>query len=355
VEEGIDIFRIFDSLNWLKGMELSINTVRKMTNSIAEPCICYTNDILNSKNVKYNLKYYLNLAIDLENMGAHILGIKDMAGLLKPYAAEILIQELKQVVKIPIHLHTHDTSSIQAATYMKAVEAGVDVIDCALGALSGLTSQPNLNSFVELLKHSKHELDYDVAKLNEFSEYWENIREIYYPFESGLKAGAADVYYHEIPGGQYSNLKPQAISLGLGDRMQEIKKAYHDVNQLFGDIIKVTPSSKVVGDLALYLVANGFSVNDVMEKGEQFPFPESVVEFFEGRLGQPVGGFPKKLQKIILKGRKAFTDEPGNHLALIDFDKDMQIFRKEFGEELSELDFLSYKLYPKVFKEKSLR
>jgi pyruvate carboxylase len=296
-EKGMDIFRIFDSLNWIENMKLSIETVREKTNSVAEACICYTNDILDSKNKKYTLDYYVNLAKELKEMGSHIIGIKDMAGLLKPYAAEMLIKEIKDKVGLPVHLHTHDTASIQAATYLKAIESGVDAIDCALGGLSGLTSQPNLNSIIEMLRHTEHEVSADSKSLNAYSAYWENVRDYYYPFESGLKAGAADVFFHEIPGGQYSNLKPQAISLGLGDRMEDIKQAYHDVNHLFGDIVKVTPSSKVVGDLALYLVANGMTVDDIFEKGDSFPFPESVEGFFMGNLGQPVGGFPKKIQK----------------------------------------------------------
>ena len=350
-KEGIDIFRIFDSLNWLEGMRLSIETVNNNTNSLAEACICYTDDILNTKNKKYTIDYYIKLAKELKNIGAHIIAIKDMAGLLKPYAAKVLISELKEKIDLPIHLHTHDTSSIQSATYLQAIESGVDAIDCTMASFSGLTSQPNLNSIVEMLRHTQYELDFDRSLLSSYSEYWERVREYYYPFESGLKAGTADVYYHEIPGGQYSNLRPQAISLGLGDKMPEIKKAYHDVNELFGNIIKVTPSSKVVGDLALYLVSNNMSVEDVKSKGDSFPFPESVEGFFMGKIGQPDGGFPKELQKQILKKKKAFTDRPGKHLKPIDFDKELKDFQKEFGEELGVLDFLSFKLYPKVFEE----
>ncbi|MCB0279343.1 MAG: pyruvate carboxylase, partial [Calditrichaeota bacterium] len=350
-ENGMDIFRIFDSLNWTEGMRFSIKTVREKTKSIAEACICYTGEVLNKSYQKYNLDYYLKLANELKSMGAHIIAIKDMAGLLKPYSAEYLISELKEKIDLPIHLHTHDTSSLQAATYMKAIESGVDAIDCALGGLSGLTSQPNFNSIVEMLKHTPHELDVNIHSLNAFSDYWATVREIYYPFESGLKSGAADVFYHEIPGGQYSNLQPQAISLGLGDRMPEIKKAYHDVNQLFGDIVKVTPSSKVVGDLALYLVSNGMSVDDIAAKGDSFPFPESVEGFFMGKIGQPHGGFPEAIQKQVLKGKIPFTDRPGAHLKAIDFSKEFEQFKQEFAADLSELDFISYKLYPKVFKD----
>lgn len=349
--EGIDIFRIFDSLNWVEGMRLSIQTVAEKTDKIAEACLCYTGHVLNTTYQKYNLDYYLNLAGELVDAGAHILAIKDMAGLLKPYAAEVLIAELKAKTGLPVHLHTHDTSSIQSATYLKAIEAGVDVIDCAVGAMSGLTSQPNMNAILEVLKDSPRKSSIDIEAMNRHSEYWESVRDRYYPFESGLKSGAADVYHHEIPGGQYSNLQPQAASLGLADRMDEIKSMYHDVNQLFGDIVKVTPSSKVVGDLALYLVSNGLTVEDIARQGDEFPFPDSVVGFFMGNLGQPAGGFPEDIQKQVLKGREPFIDRPGKHLDPIDFDAEFTLFQQQFGDHLGILDFLAYKLYPKVFQE----
>lgn len=354
-ENGVDIFRIFDSLNWMESIAPCIEYVRKNTDGLAEASICYTGDILDTKNTKYNLEYYLQLAKDVENAGAHILAIKDMAGLLKPYAARELISALKAEINIPVHLHTHDTSSIQAATYLQAIEAGVDVVDVALGGLSGLTSQPNFNSLVEMTASSERQADFNMEKLNEYSHYWEEVRKYYFPFESGLKAGTADVYKHEIPGGQYSNLKPQAESLGLGHRFHEITAMYSKVNKLFGDLIKVTPSSKVVGDMAQYLVSNNLSIEDVMEKGENLSFPQSVVNFFKGDLGQPVGGFPKDLQKIILKGEKPYTDRPNAHLEPIDFDKEFKEFEKTFkegmGRKLEMTDFLSYKLYPKVFTD----
>lgn len=352
-ETGVDIFRVFDSLNWMKSIAPCIEHVRTKTGGLAEGSICYTGDILNKENTKYNLKYYVNLAKEIENAGAHILGIKDMAGLLKPYAAYELISTLKTEISIPIHLHTHDTSSIQSATYLKAVEAGVDVIDVALGGLSGLTSQPNFNSVVEMLKYHERENSMNSESLNEYSNYWEAVRAYYYPFESGLKSGSGEVFKHEIPGGQYSNLKPQAQALGLEDRFHEITSMYGDVNQLFGDIIKVTPSSKVVGDMAQYLVSNNLTVQDVLEKGDTISFPQSVVSFFKGELGQPVGGFPKELQKIILKGQNPFTDRPNAHLLAIDFETEykafLETFEKGFGREVNITDFLSYKLYPKVF------
>lgn len=350
-QNGIDIFRIFDSLNWVKSMKVSINAVRNLTGGIAEACICYTGDITNPERKKYSLQYYIDLAKELEDCGAHILGIKDMAGLLKPYAAEKLITELKKSISIPIHLHTHDTSSIQNATYIKAIEAGVDVVDVALASMSGLTSQPNFNVLVEALKGTKNAPQFNMDSLNEFSNYWETVREYYYPFESGLLAGTAEVYKHEIPGGQYSNLKPQAVSLGLGERMEDIKKAYEDVNELFGDIVKVTPSSKVVGDMALYMVSNNLSKEDVIKKGESISFPESVKSFFKGDLGQPPGGFPKVLQKIILKDEIPFTDLPNAHIKPLDFDAELENFRKKFPQSESYLDFLSWQFYPKVFEE----
>ena len=352
-ENGVDVFRIFDSLNWMESIAPCIEHVRTRTEGLAEGSICYTGDILDPKNKKYNLKYYVNLAKDIENSGAHILGIKDMAGLLKPYAAYELISALKSEINIPIHLHTHDTSSIQSATYLKAVEAGVDVLDVALGGLSGLTSQPNFNSVVEMLKYHKRENPINIDSLNDYSNYWETVRDYYYPFESGLKAGSGEVFKHEIPGGQYSNLKPQAQALGLEDRFHEITKMYGEVNELFGDIVKVTPSSKVVGDMAQYLVSNNLTVEDVLERGDSISFPQSVVSFFQGDLGQPLGGFPEQLQKLILKDKTPYTDRPNAHLELLDIDQEykefLSIFDKEMGRPTDITDFLSYKLYPKVF------
>lgn len=354
-ENGIDVFRIFDSLNWMESIAPCIEHVRNKTQGLAEGTICYTGDILNPNQKKYDLAYYVQLGKDIENAGAHILAIKDMAGILKPDAAFELISALKSKINIPIHLHTHDTSSIQAATYLKAVEAGVDVIDVALGGLSGLTSQPNFNSIAEMLKFHDRGSNLNHEKLNEYSDYWEAVRSYYYPFESGLKAGSGEVYKHEIPGGQYSNLKPQAESLGLADRFHEITQMYSKVNDLFGDIIKVTPSSKVVGDMAQYLVSNHLTIEDVMEKGEEISFPQSVVSFFRGDLGQPYGGFPEKIQKIVLKDEKPYTERPNAHLAPIDFEEEFAGFKKMFGEgmgrELEMTDFLSYKLYPKVFTD----
>ncbi len=349
-DSGIDVFRIFDSLNWVDSMKNSIHAVRERTGGIAEACICYTGDFMDPKRNKYSLQYYLDLAKQLEDEGAHILAIKDMAGLLKPYAAEILVTELKKVIGIPIHLHTHDTSSIQNATYLKAIESGVDIVDVALSSLSGLTSQPNFNVLVECLKNTPYETTTNVNSLNKFSNYWETVREYYYPFESGLMAGTAEVYKHEIPGGQYSNLKPQATALGLEERMDDIKKAYEEVNELFGDIVKVTPSSKVVGDMAMFMVNNKLTKEDIFTK-ENLAFPESVKSMMRGDLGQPFGGWPTELQKIILKDEKPYTDLPNAHLAPIDFEKEFELFQNKFDNYQSFFDFLSWKFYPKVFEE----
>lgn len=350
-ETGVDLFRIFDSLNQVKSLEKSIQTLRKQTGAIAEGTVCYTGDIHDVTRKKYNLEYYLRLAKQVEEAGAHMLAVKDMAGLLKPYAAFELIQALRETVNIPIHLHTHDTSSIQAATYLKAAEAGVDIVDVALGGLSGLTSQPNFNSVAEMMKDHPRGGGIDVHSLNQYSNYWENVREYYYPFESGLKAGTAEVYEHEIPGGQYSNLKPQAIALGLGDRFEEVKKTFAEVNMLFGDIVKVTPSSKVVGDMAQFLVSNHLTVEDVRTKGNEISFPESVKQLFRGELGFPDDGLPKDIQEIILKGEKPFEKNPSEEIADIDIENDIRQFRKQYGEQLTELDYLSFKMFPKVFEE----
>ena len=354
-ENGMDVFRIFDSLNWVNAMAPSIEYVRTKTNGIAQAAISYTGDILDPKRTKYTLPYYLQLAKDLENAGAHMIAIKYMAGLLKPYAATELVAALKDTVRVPIHLHTHDTSSIQSATYLKAIEAGVDVVDVALGGLSGLTSQPNFNSIVEMMRFNNRENAFNTEKLNEYSNYWEDVRELYYPFESGLKAGTAEVFKHEIPGGQYSNLRPQANALGLGDRFEEIKSMYGKVNDLFGDIVKVTPSSKVVGDMALYMVTNDLTPEEVIARGEEISFPESVVNFFKGDLGQPFQGFPKKLQKLILKDKKSIKERPNQHLEPVNFDEEFASFRKKyqkgFARTIEFEDFLSYKLYPKVFDQ----
>jgi len=349
---GIDVFRIFDSLNWVEGMKKSIQVVRERTGGIAEATICYTGDVMNNEpGYRYNLQYYLDMARRLEDEGAHMLALKDMAGLLKPYAAEFLIPALRSAVDIPIHLHTHDTSSMQAATLLKAIEKDVDIVDVCLSSMSGLTSQVNMNSLVAVMQGHEREQPFNLDSLNEYANYWEAVREYYYPFESGLKAGTAEVYDHEIPGGQYSNLRPQAIALGLEEHFETIKKNYAAVNHMFGDIVKVTPSSKVVGDMALFMTANGLTEADVLSQGSTLAFPQSVVDLFSGKLGQTEDGFPPELSSMVLKGKKPDTKAPGANMPPVDFEKEFAAFQQDFDTGLSMLDFLSYKMYPDVFRD----
>ena len=352
-ENGMDIFRIFDSLNLISEMEVSIKAVRKYTKGLAEASICYTGDLQKraGKNNKYTLEYYVDRAQRLEDLGAHILCIKDMAGLLKPYAAEMLISKLKETISIPIHLHTHDTSSIQSATYLKAIEAGVDVVDVALASLSGLTSQPNFNSVASMMLGNERAQPYNIQNLNLYANYWEDVRELYYPFESELKAGTAQVYEHEIPGGQYSNLRPQARSLGLEDRFEEIKRNYAVANKLVGDIVKVTPSSKMVGDLSLFLTTNNLTEEELFKKGDSLSFPDSVVSFFKGEIGIPEEGFPKAMQNIVLHGAEPLKGRANEAFSPINFKTEFAEFQKQFDEGLLFTDYLSWKMYPKVFEE----
>lgn len=349
-DAGIDIFRIFDSLNWLKGMEVSIDETIKQ-GKIAEACICYTGDILDDYKDKYTLNYYIKTAKEIEKMGAHILGIKDMSGLLKPYAAEKLIKELKNEISIPIHLHTHDTSGNGVATVLMAAEAGVDIVDVAFNSMSGLTSQPALNSVVAALENTTRATQLNLDDIQEIADYWSDIRPIYSQFESGLKSGTADVYKYEIPGGQYSNLKPQVDSFGLGHKFKEVKEMYKAVNEMLGDIVKVTPSSKLVGDLAIFMVKNDLTPENLVEKGKELAFPDSAIAYFEGMMGQPVGGFPEDLQKVVLKGRKPITCRPGELLEPVDFDGIRKLLEEKYGIKASMREALSYALYPKVFEE----
>jgi pyruvate carboxylase len=348
-KQGIDVFRIFDSLNWLEAMKTSIHTVINHTDSLAEVCMCYTSDIM--KDEKYNLQYYLDFARRIEDEGAHILAIKDMAGLLKPQAATILVEALKNHIDIPIHLHTHDTSSLQAATYLNAAQAGVDIIDVAIASMSGLTSQPNFNSVAVMLNEMELGENVNVASLNKFSDYWEDVRNYYYPFESDLKAGTAEVYEHEIPGGQYSNLRPQARALGLESKFDLVKKNYRVVNDLLGGIVKVTPSSKVVGDMALFMTANNYTAEDIMTKGEKISFPDSMIEMMRGDLGQRDEGWPKDFQKIVLKEQKAYEGKPNDHIASINLETEYEAFKAKFTEMDEYFNFLAYQMYPKVFED----
>ncbi|MEN6348477.1 MAG: pyruvate carboxylase [Syntrophomonas sp.] len=347
---GIDIFRIFDSLNWLKGMETAIDETLK-TGKIAEACICYTGDILDEYRDKYSLKYYVETARQMEKMGAHILGIKDMAGLLKPYAADKLIKALKNEISIPIHLHTHDTSGNGVATILMAAEAGVDIVDTAFNSMSGLTSQPALNSVVAALENTNRATHINLDDIQEIADYWSDIRPIYSQFESGLKSGTAEVYKYEIPGGQYSNLKPQVESFGLGHKFKEVKEMYKTVNDMLGDIVKVTPSSKLVGDLAIFMVRNDLTPENIVEKGKDLAFPDSAVAYFEGMMGQPVGGFPEDIQKVVLKGKEPITCRPGELLEPVDFEAILRLLEEQFGIKACMKEALSYALYPKVYEE----
>ncbi|MBX4260072.1 pyruvate carboxylase [Clostridium estertheticum] len=345
---GVDVFRIFDSLNWLKGMETSIDEVLK-SGKVAEACICYTGDILNDKKNKYNLDYYIKLAKEIEKTGAHILGIKDMSALLKPHAAFKLIKALKQEVGMPIHLHTHDTTGNGVATVLMAAQAGVDIVDTAFNSMSGLTSQPALNSVVAALKNTDRDTGIDLKGIQGISDYWDAVRPVYDQFKSDLNSGSAEIYRYEIPGGQYSNLKPQVESFGLGHKFNEIKETYKVVNDMVGDIVKVTPSSKMVGDFAIFMVQNDLTPENIYEKAIKMSFPDSVVSYFKGMMGQPMGGFPEKLQKLVLKGEEPITGRPGELLPDEDFDMVEKHLIEKFNITPTKKDILSYSLYPDVF------
>jgi pyruvate carboxylase len=349
-QSGIDIFRIFDSLNWTKGMLVAMEAVQKH-GAICEAAICYTGDILDPKRDKYPLNYYVNMAKELEKMGAHILAIKDMAGLIKPFAAEKLIKALKNEIGIPIHLHTHDTSSNGSAILLQATQAGCDIVDAAFSSVSGLTAQPNLNALLSALEGTIWDPQLEREGMQQLANYWETCRTYYAPFESELRSGTAQVYEHEIPGGQYSNYKPQVEGFGLGHRWEECKKMYRKVNDMFGDLVKVTPSSKIVGDMALFMVQNNLHPEDIFSRGNELTFPQSVVDFFKGMIGQPYGGFPEELQKIILKGEEPLTCRPGELLEPVDFGSRKVELEAKLGHEVSEREVLSAVLYPGVFEE----
>ncbi|HEY7212120.1 MAG TPA: pyruvate carboxylase [Bryobacteraceae bacterium] len=347
--QGIDIFRIFDSLNWMPNMQVAVEATLA-TGRVCEAAICYTGDILDPKRDKYSLQYYVRLAKELERMGTHILAIKDMAGLLKPYAAYKLVKALREEVGVPIHLHTHDTSGINAATILKASEAGVHVADGAISSMSGTTSQPNLNSIVAALAHTERDTGLSFDALNRCSDYWETVRAYYAPFDEAPKSGSADVYIHEMPGGQYTNLKAQAEAMGLGGRWPEIARMYADVNMAFGDIVKVTPSSKVVGDLALYLISHDMTVKELenLPLDHHVMLPNSVADMFMGSLGQPEGGWPNRLQQVVLHGRKPEDGRPGANLPPANFDEAATKVSESAGSA-TRTDVLSYLLYPDVF------
>ena len=348
---GIDVFRIFDSLNWTENMKQSMATAQE-TGKIVEAAMCYTGDVLDPDKTKYTIDYYVNMARELEAAGSDIIGIKDMAGLLKPYAAYELIRALKENVKAPIHLHTHDTSGNGVATLLMASQAGVDIVDAALESMAGITSQPSLNAIIEGLKFTDRDPHIDMFGYNELGKYYRDLRKIYYKFESDLTNSNAEIYDFEIPGGQYTNLKPQADALGLVNRFEEVKENYKVANRVVGDIIKVTPSSKVVGDLAIFMTKNNLTEENILEEGKNLSFPDSLVDYCKGMIGQPAGGVPKGLQEVVLKGEPAITARPGSLLPSEDFDAIKEHIKNDLGiENPTQRQALSYALYPKVFDD----
>ena len=346
---GVDVFRVFDSLNWIPGMEVAMDEVLNQ-GKICQATICYTGDILDPSRDRYTLDYYVKMAKELEHRGAHMLCIKDMSGLLKPYAAKKLVGTLKQEIGIPVQLHTHNTSGNQVATLLMAAEAGVDVVDCAISSMSSLTSQPSLNAVVAALQGTERDTGLDPVRLQYLSDYWEDVRKRYDSFDTGIKCPTTDIYRYEIPGGQYTNLKPQVESLGLGPRFQEVKENYRVVNQMLGDIVKVTPSSKMVGDMAIFMTQNDLTPENIVERGESLAFPDSAVSYFSGMMGQPAFGFPKDLQRVVLKGKPPITCRPGELLEPVDF-KEKEAELKKLTPHPTWRDVLSYCLYPKVMED----
>lgn len=347
---GMDLFRVFDSLNWVDNMRVAMDAVLE-TGALCEGTICYTGDLLDPARSKYDLKYYVGMARQLEKAGAHILGIKDMAGVCRPAAARALVRALKEETGLPIHFHTHDTSGGSVATVLAAVEAGVDAVDGAMDAMSGLTSQPSLGAIAAALEHTERDSGFSPGRIAPFSRYWEGVRRYYAPFEADIRAGTSDVYRHEMPGGQYTNLREQARSMGLDQRWNEVAQAYADANQLFGDIVKVTPSSKVVGDLALTMVANELTPADIADPEKEIAFPDSVVAMMRGELGYPADGFPPALQQRILKGQQAIAGRVGAHLPAVDLEAERAKAEKAVGHQVDDAALASWLMYPKVFTE----
>ncbi|MBB3008152.1 pyruvate carboxylase [Cupriavidus alkaliphilus] len=347
---GVDLFRVFDSLNWVRNMRVAIDAVGE-SGALCEGAICYTGDLFDPKRSKYDLKYYVGIARELQQAGVHVLGIKDMAGICRPQAAAALVRALKEETGLPVHFHTHDTSGISAASALAAIEAGCDAVDGALDAMSGLTSQPNLSSIAAALAGSERDPGLDLERLHEASMYWEGVRRYYAPFESEIRAGTADVYRHEMPGGQYTNLREQARSLGIEHRWTEVSRAYAEVNRMFGDIVKVTPTSKVVGDLALMMVANDLSAADVCDPGKEIAFPESVVSLFRGELGFPPDGFPAALSRKVLRGEPPAPYRPGDQLAPVDLDAARAAGAAACEQPLDDRQLASYLMYPKQAAE----
>ena len=350
-EAGMDVFRIFDSLNYLPNLKVAMETVAEKTHSLCEAAVCFTGDFTDSNEEKYVLKYYVELAKELEKMGAHILAIKDMAGLCHPAAAQKLVKTLRNEISIPVHFHTHDSSGIASASVLKASEAGVDVVDLAVSSMSGCTSQPNLNSVAHALRNMPRSTGLDVDALNELSLYWETIRQYYSPFDTSPPFGGAEVYQHQMPGGQYTNLREQATALGLGKRWPDVVKTYQEVNELLGDIVKVTPSSKCVGDLAIFLITKGVKPSDLTNLPPETGFPESVIDLMSGNLGQPTGGWPKDIQKVILGGRKPLRGRPGASAPKIDLAKESVKIKKKYGNKATDDDLFSSLMYPKVYDD----
>lgn len=351
-DAGMDIFRIFDSLNYLPNMRVAMEAVREHGKSLCEAAICYTGDILDEKRDKFSLKYYIKKAKEVEAMGAHILCIKDMAGLCKPQAAYDLVAALKQEIGIPIHFHTHDTSGLNAASVIAAARAGVDIVDLAMASLSGSTSQPNLNSVSAALANSDRDPGLDLDAINVLSDYWEEVLAQYEPFDSAPRSGTAEVYEHEMPGGQYTNLREQANAMGLGHRWREIARTYADVNLLFGDIVKVTPSSKVVGDMAMFLITRGIKAADVPKlKPGSIDWPESVIDMLAGGLGQPDGGWPAEVQAVVLGNKSSTTQRPGELAAPVDLEATREELTGKIKRPASDDDLYSHLMYPQVFAD----
>ncbi len=349
-ESGVDVFRVFDSLNWVENMRVAMDAVLE-TGKICEGTICYTGNILDPDRAKYDLKYYVDMAKELEAAGAHVLGLKDMAGLLKPAAAAVLIPALKDAVDLPIHFHTHDTAGSACGTILEASKAGVDAVDAAMDALSGNTSQATLGTVVESLRFTERDTGLDIGAIREISDYWEAVRAHYAAFESGMQAPASEVYLHEMPGGQFTNLKAQARSMGLEDRWHEVAQMYADVNQMFGDIVKVTPSSKVVGDMALMMVSQGLTRDDVENPGKDVAFPDSVIDMMRGNLGQPPGGFPPGILKKVLKDEQPVLDRPGKNVPAVDLEKTRTDLEADLEVPIDGEDLMGYLMYPKVFTD----
>jgi len=350
VSNGMDLFRIFDSLNWVENMRVSMDAVLE-SGAVCEAAICYTGDIFDPTRPKYNLRYYVDMAKQLEKAGAQVIGIKDMSGVCRPAAAKALVKALREEIALPIHFHTHDTSGGSVASVLAAVEAGVDAVDGAMDSMSGLTSQPSLGTIVAALQHTERDTRLTYDRIAPFARYWEDVRRFYSPFEADIRSGTSDVYRHEMPGGQYTNLREQARTMGLEHRWNGVAQAYADVNQLFGDIVKVTPSSKVVGDLALFMVTNELSREDVANPAKDISFPESVVSMMRGELGYPADGFPKEFQAKVLKGVTPIHGRVGSHLEPVDLDAERLRAETIVGRNVDDRDLASYLMYPKVFAE----